>query len=119
MSRWHHSLPVRAASALLGVAVWICGAVLICGAVWPAATQSRDASPSPENLHRLVERLIANTHRSDAALAEYERVERWIERPSAHDFVGIAGEIKPRQSPRGRPKAVGAKPLSKKVNPSA
>lgn len=79
MSRWRLSLPVRAASVLLAVAAGI------GGAVWPAAAQSGDATPSPENLHRLVERLIANTHRSDVALGEYERVEHWIERSSQND----------------------------------
>lgn len=51
----------------------------------PAGAQSGAAAPSPEEMRRLVERMISNTHRNDEAIEEYERVERWIERRSEKD----------------------------------
>ncbi len=52
----------------------------------PATGQSRGAAPpSPEELRQLVERMIANTHRNDAALEVYERVEHWTERKNEND----------------------------------
>ncbi|HKO04825.1 MAG TPA: hypothetical protein VJW51_08750 [Candidatus Acidoferrales bacterium] len=41
--------------------------------------------PSSEELRLLLERMIAATHRSDAAEAEYARTEHWVERRHAAD----------------------------------
>jgi len=54
----------------------------------PVPAQAQPASPSapsPEELRQLLERIIATTHRSDAAEAEYARTEHWIERKHPAD----------------------------------
>lgn len=54
------------------------------GSVPPPASVSRPA-PTHEELRALLERVIAATHRSDAAEAEYARTEHWVERKHAGD----------------------------------
>jgi hypothetical protein len=65
--------------------LFLIAALAAAGLVPPAGAQSGAAAPSPEEMRRVVERMIANTHRNDAAIEEYERVERWIERRSEKD----------------------------------
>lgn len=60
-------------------------ALVLGGAVRPAARRSGDAAPSPEELRGIIERMIANTHRNDAAIEEYERIEHWTERKNEKD----------------------------------
>jgi hypothetical protein len=43
------------------------------------------STPSPEDIHQLLERMIATMHRSDAAAAEYARTEHWVEHKHAGD----------------------------------
>jgi len=52
--------------------------------VEPSAVSSAPA-PSPEQLRLLLERVIASTHRGDAAEADYARTEHWVERRHAGD----------------------------------
>ena len=63
----------------------LAAALAPAGLVSPAAGQSAVASPSPEELSRLVERMIANTHRNDTAIEDYERIEHWTERKNEKD----------------------------------
>ena len=52
----------------------------------PAArAQQPSTAPTPAELRNLLERVIATTHRSDAAEAEYARIEHWVERKHAVD----------------------------------
>jgi hypothetical protein len=44
-------------------------------AAGPEGARADDRAPSPEELRALLERVIANQHRDDAALAQYERIE--------------------------------------------
>ena len=50
------------------------------GTAWPD-----DRTLSPEEIHALVDRVIANQHRDDSALEQYERIERRLVRKSAQD----------------------------------
>jgi hypothetical protein len=63
----------------------VAAALALAGAVHPAAAASGDGAPSAEELRRLIERMIANTHRNDAAIEDYERVEHWTERKNEKD----------------------------------
>lgn len=65
--------------------IFLAAVLAAASLVPPAGAQSTAAAPSPEEMRRLAERMIANTHRNDAAIEEYERVERWIERRSEKD----------------------------------
>jgi len=68
----------------LGVSLAL-AALVAAGAQGPA----RNGAPTEEELRALVGRLVANQHRNDAALAEYERHERRVERK--HD--GTEGRV--------------------------
>ena len=57
-------------------------ALALGGGARAASAQTSAEALSPEELRQLVERMIANTHRNDAAIEEYERVEHWIDRRS-------------------------------------
>jgi hypothetical protein len=56
-----------------------------CLTVSLQAGQSPAAAPSEEQIHQLLERMIATSHRSDAAEAFYARTEHWIQRKHAAD----------------------------------
>jgi hypothetical protein len=56
-----------------------------CLSVWVQGGQSPAAAPSGEQIRQLLERMIATSHRSDAADALYARTEHWIERKHAGD----------------------------------
>ncbi len=60
----------RVSSAALSLTL-----VLLCSAR-PGSAQSSDPALSPEQIRTLVARVVANQHRDDAALEEYERIER-------------------------------------------
>src|ERR1700693_3235278 len=77
-------VPARRASRLPRK-LFLIAALAAAGLVPPAGAQSSAAAPSPEVMRGRVERMIANTHRNDAAIEEYERVERWIERRGEKD----------------------------------
>lgn len=78
--------PTLALRASLSRREFFLVATLVAASLVPSARgQSRAAAPSAEELRQLVERMIANTHRNDAAIEEYERVEHWIERRSEND----------------------------------
>jgi hypothetical protein len=52
---------------------------LALGLEWasgPESVRAGDREPSPEELRALLDRVISNQHRDDAALEEYERIER-------------------------------------------
>jgi hypothetical protein len=49
------------------------------------ATLARTQAPTQDELRVLVERIVANQHRNDAALAEYERRERVVARKSGEE----------------------------------
>jgi hypothetical protein len=51
------------------------------------------SAPSPEELRQLLERVIATTHRSDAAEAEYARTEHWVERKRAGDADPVLDRV--------------------------
>ncbi|HJY88199.1 MAG TPA: hypothetical protein VKE24_15300 [Candidatus Acidoferrales bacterium] len=51
-------------------------ALTIGGAAWPQGAPPDDRPLTPEEFRELIDRVIANQHRDDAALEEYERVER-------------------------------------------
>ncbi len=57
---------------------------LLCAA-GAAGAQTTDRALSPEAIRALVDRVIANQHRNDAALEEYERIERRLVRKNASD----------------------------------
>jgi len=65
----------------------LCAGLAFALALAPTFGASRqDARPlSPEEIRALVDRAIANQHRNDAALNEYERRERRIERDARED----------------------------------
>jgi hypothetical protein len=50
-----------------------------------AQAQTPAAPPGPEEMRQIIERMMANTHRNDAAIEEYERIEHWTERRSEND----------------------------------
>jgi hypothetical protein len=59
----------------IGLAVFTL-ALAMGGAAWPPGVRPDDGPLSPAELRALLDRVIANQHRDDAALEEYERVER-------------------------------------------
>jgi hypothetical protein len=65
---------------LLGVAAFV-------------AAQEPAPAPSPEELRQLLERVIATTHRSDAAEAEYARTEHWVEHKHAGDAEPLLDRV--------------------------
>ena len=58
--------------------------------LWAAGTRADDRAPSPEEQRALLERVIANQHRDDAALEQYERTERRRVRKSKQDAAPSA-----------------------------
>jgi hypothetical protein len=78
------SAGVRVFALLLAVML-SCGAVSFGTSRSSAAARGDAGSPSAQELQRLIEQLIANTHRNDAALEQYERIEHWVERASEKD----------------------------------
>ena len=54
---------------------------------------SLQPAPSPEELRPLLERVIAATHRGDAAEAEYARTEHWVERRHSGDADPILDRV--------------------------
>lgn len=58
-----------------------------------ASVSAQEPAPSGEELRQLLERVIATTHRSDAAEAEYARTEHWIERKHAGDANPILDRV--------------------------
>lgn len=60
----------RISLAVLPLALWL------AATAGPRGVRADDRPPSPEALRALVERVISNQHRDDAALDEYERTER-------------------------------------------
>jgi hypothetical protein len=64
---------------LLGAALLVAPAALPRLAVFAG----QETAPAPEELRQLLERMIATTHRSDAAEAEYARTEHWVEHKRA------------------------------------
>jgi hypothetical protein len=79
--RLHRKASPRRARRLLVAAV-SCIIFSLCEA---RAGQSAGQAPSAEEIRRLLERMIANSHRSDAEAAFYARTEHWIERKHATD----------------------------------
>jgi hypothetical protein len=59
----------------MGLAVFTL-ALAMGGAAWPPGVPTDDRPLTPAELRELLDRVIANQHRDDAALEEYERVER-------------------------------------------
>jgi hypothetical protein len=64
-----------AMSRPLGLAVFTL-ALAMGGAAWPPGVSPEDRLLTPAELRELLDRVIANQHRDDAMLEEYERVER-------------------------------------------
>jgi hypothetical protein len=61
---------------------------LALGLLWaacPDSARADDPAPSPEQIRALVARVIAKQHRDDAAIEQYERIERRQTRKSEHD----------------------------------
>jgi hypothetical protein len=50
-------------------------------------------TPSAEDTHQLLERMIATTHRSDAAEAEYASTEHWVDRKHAADADPVLDRV--------------------------
>ena len=53
----------------------------------PGSVRGDDPAPSPQHILALVDRVITNQHRDDAALEQYERLERRQIRRSAQDTI--------------------------------
>ena len=75
---------------LICVTILLAAVVVGAGAsrslpAWQAAEAASDRPLTKEELHALARRGIANQHRNDAALEEYERRERRIERDNRAD----------------------------------
>jgi len=83
-THWWFSLTLLAAAALPARQTSFVRAASVPGAARAAAVGSQPA-PTPEELRLLLERVIASTHRSDAAEADYARTEHWVERRHAGD----------------------------------
>jgi hypothetical protein len=97
----------RPAGAAALLRLWIClpllGALPLAAqqaATLPPASASTTPSsassqppPSREEMRALLERVIATTHRSDAAEAEYARTEHWIERRHAGDASPVLDRV--------------------------
>jgi len=81
--------PIPLAVSFLSLALWL-----------PWAARADDRPPSPEQLRALVERVVANQHRDDAALEEYERIERRQVRRHEKD-TGLAEDKTFRVIPTG------------------
>lgn len=61
---------------------------LALGLAWtsgPEGVRASDREPSPAELRALLDRVISNQHRDDAALEEYERIERRLVRQHEKD----------------------------------
>jgi hypothetical protein len=65
--------------------IFFAAALLLAVATTAAAAQSAEPAPSPDELRRLIEHMIANTHHNDAAIENYERVEHWVARRTEID----------------------------------
>jgi hypothetical protein len=61
---------------------WLLAALSCFSFAFP---QNPGSAPSPEEIHQLLERMIATMHRSDEASAEYARTEHWVEHKHAGD----------------------------------
>ena len=66
-------------------AILLATALALGGAMRSGAAQTATEAPSPEALRQLVELMIANTHRNDAAIEDYQRIEHWTERKNEKD----------------------------------
>lgn len=58
-----------------------------------AFPQIPGSAPSPEEIHQLLERMIATMHRSDEAAAEYARTEHWVEHKHAGDADPVLDRV--------------------------